>query len=212
VPSARKNRPTELSSISEIPLRITGGSARGRKLATPRSDAIRPTCDRVREALFNIVGQRIVGSRVLDLFAGTGALGIEALSRGADLVLFVDQSLEAGRLIEANLRTCIPHPQAAFVALNLATAAHLQPLGAKTPQTRFNLVFMDPPYQKNLAQHVLTMVEKADILTAEALVVVEEHRRAILPEQAGSLFLIDHRLYGETGLWFYTPQLETNHD
>jgi 16S rRNA (guanine966-N2)-methyltransferase len=193
-------------------LRITGGSARGRKLAAPRSDAIRPTCDRVREALFNIVGQRIVDSRVLDLFAGTGALGIEALSRGAAFALFVDQSLEAGRLIEANLRTCIPHPQAAFVPLNLATTAHLQPLRATIePGTRFDLVFLDPPYQKNLAQKVLTMVEKADILATGALVVVEEHRRVILPEQAGSLILIDNRRYGETGLWFYESQLDTNH-
>ena len=87
-------------------MRITGGSARGRKLAAPKSDLIRPTCDRVREALFNILGERIKGARVLDLFAGTGAVGAEALSRGAAFALFVDHSLDAGRLIEANLRTC----------------------------------------------------------------------------------------------------------
>ena len=113
-------------------MRITGGSARGRRLAAPGSgrDVIRPTCDRVREALFNLLGPRPAGSRVLDLFAGTGALGIEALSRGAVFALFVDRSLTAGRLIETNLRACLAHPAAAFVRLNLATAANLAPLGA----------------------------------------------------------------------------------
>jgi len=192
-------------------LRITGGSARGRKLATPKFDVIRPTCDRVREALFNILGQRIVGSRALDLFAGTGAIGIEALSRGASFALFVDLSLEAGRLIEANLRTCIPQPRAAFVPLNLATTSHLQPLrAAMEPGVRFDLVFMDPPYKKNLPHQILVMLEQADILTAEALVIVEEQRRVILPEKVGLLSLIDHRRYGETGLWFYELQPDTN--
>ncbi len=191
-------------------MRITGGSARGRKLITPRSNEIRPTCDRVREALFNIIGPRIHGIRVLDLFAGTGAIGIEALSRGASFAAFVDLSLEAGRLIEANLRTCIPQPRAAFIPLNLETTSHLQPIRATMePGTRFDLVFMDPPYKKNLADQVLRMLEQADILTAEALVIAEEQRRVILPEKVGRLSLIDHRRYGETGLWFYEPLPDT---
>jgi 16S rRNA (guanine966-N2)-methyltransferase len=191
-------------------LRITGGSARGRKLATPKSGQafIRPTCDRVREALFNILAARIADSKVLDLFAGTGAIGIEALSRGAAFALFVDQAVEAGRLIEINLRTCFPQPMAAFVQLNLATATHLQPLQSRMPTaTRFDLVFMDPPYQKNLAEQVLTVVEKTDLLAANALVIVEEHRSVILPVMVGSLTVLDHRRYGETGIWIYGRQL-----
>jgi len=191
-------------------LRITGGSARGRKLVTPKSGQalIRPTCDRVREALFNILASRIAGSKVLDLFAGTGAIGIEALSRGAAFALFVDQATEAGRLIETNLRTCFPQPMAAFVQLNLATATHFQPLQNRMPPaTRFDLVFMDPPYQKHLAEHVLTVVEKTDLLAANALVVVEEHRSVILPAMVGSLTVLDHRRYGETGIWIYGRQL-----
>lgn len=190
-------------------MRITGGSARGRKLATPRTGQafIRPTCDRVREALFNILSERIRGSNVLDLFAGTGAIGIEALSRGAAFALFVDQSTEAGRLIETNLRTCFHKPHAAFAQLNLASAHHLQPLLTRIPPaTLFDLVFMDPPYQKNLAEPVLAMVEKMNILTATALVVVEEHRNACLPVTVGSLGILNHRRYGETGVWIYGQQ------
>lgn len=193
-------------------MRITGGSARGRKLSVPRSDLIRPTCDRVREALFNILGQRIAGCRVLDLFAGTGAVGIESLSRGAAFALFVDQSLEAGRLIEANLRACIPRPRAGFVQLNLETTPHLHPLHTHLDSgALFDLVFMDPPYHCNLAQRVLPMVAAADILAERALIVVEEHRRATLPETVASLALTDHRRYGETSLWFYESSPKPSH-
>jgi 16S rRNA (guanine966-N2)-methyltransferase len=193
-------------------LRITGGRARGRKLTVPRSDLIRPTCDRVREALFNIIGQRVAGCRILDLFAGTGAVGIECLSRGATFALFVDQSLEAGRLIEANIRACIPKPQASFVQLNLETAPNLHSLQAKMePGAFFDLVFMDPPYHSNLAQRVLAMVASADVLSKDALIVVEEHRRATFPETVASLTLADQRRYGETGLWFYASPSKPSH-
>ena len=190
-------------------MRITGGSARGRRLAAPGSgrDLIRPTCDRVREALFNLLGARPRGSRVLDLFAGTGALGIEALSRGAEFALFVDRSLTAGRLIETNLRACLAHPAAAFVRLNLATAANLAPLGAGLePGIAFDLVFLDPPYRQHLAERLLPLLEPAGLLAPGALVVVEEHARVDLPAQSGLLTLVDQRRYGETGLWLYRPR------
>lgn len=187
-------------------MRITGGKARGRRLAAPHSGmaTIRPTCDRVRESLFNILGSRIEDSLCLDLFAGTGAIGVEALSRGAAFVLFVDQSLEAGRLIAANLHACSQTTTAAFARLNLATAPSLGPLRPKLPAGGLvDLVFMDPPYQKNLAARVLAMVEGSGLLAPEALVVVEEHRRSVLPDRVGQLCLGDRRRYGETGLWFY---------
>lgn len=186
-------------------MRITGGSARGRKLLPPKkTDYIRPTCDRVREALFNILGPRLQGARVLDCFAGTGALGIEALSRGAEFALFVDQSLEAGRLIESNLRSTIAKPKAAFERLNLATATTLQPvLRYLPPASRFDCIFMDPPYRKGLALKVLTMIDQDDILTPDGLVVAEEQAQVELPRSIGSLHLQDYRRYGETGLWFF---------
>ncbi len=185
-------------------MRITGGSARGRKLLPPKTDHIRPTCDRVREALFNILGPRLQGAQVLDCFAGTGSLGIEALSRGADFALFVDQSLEAGRLIEANLRSTIAKPKAAFERLNLAAATTLQPvLRYLPPASRFDCIFMDPPYRKGLALKVLTMIDQDDILAPDGLVVAEEQAQVELPRDIGDLHLNDHRRYGETGLWFF---------
>jgi len=185
-------------------VRITGGSARGRKLLPPKSDQIRPTCDRVREALFNILGPCLKDARVLDCFAGTGALGIEALSRGAAFALFVDQSLEAGRLIESNLRATIAKPRAAFERLNLATATTLRPILRNLPAaSRFDCIFMDPPYRKDLALKVLTMVDQDGILAPDGVVVAEEQFQVTLPQRIGTLHLKDHRRYGETGLWFF---------
>lgn len=185
-------------------MRITGGSARGRKLLSPKSELIRPTCDRVREALFNIIGERIIGACVLDCFAGTGAIGIEALSRGADFTLFVDQSLEAGRLIEANLRSTLSRPRAAFARLNLATTATLQPLRIHLPPgRRFELIVMDPPYRQDLVPRLLQLIDAEQLLEPGGLVVAEEHFQVELPESIGTLHRFDHRRYGETGLWFF---------
>ena len=188
-------------------MRITGGQARGRRLLGPREGQrfLRPTCDRVREALFNIVGDRVRGALALDLFAGTGAWGLEALSRGAAAVLFVDESPEAGRLIAANVRNCLPQAQAGFVRLRLHALSQLAFHGGKIPAPhRFNLVFLDPPYQKNLAQQLLKVVEEAHILAPSALVVAEEQHSVILPDRIGSLQSVDRRQYGESALWLYT--------
>ena len=187
-------------------MRVTGGIARGRTLSSPKpaEATIRPTCDRVREALFSILARKVPQAIVLDLFAGTGALGIEALSRGAGFALFADQSLAAGRLIEANLKACFTHPQAGFVRLNLATATSLAPLLTALPAgVRFDLIFMDPPYQKNLAARLLPMVERDGLLAPDARVIVEEHQSVELPSQVGTLHLTGQRRYGETGLWIY---------
>ena len=188
-------------------MRITGGQTRGRRLLGPKSSQhfLRPTCDRVREALFNIIGEKVRGAVALDLFAGTGAWGIEALSRGAVAVLFVDESIEAGQLIAANIKNCMPLAQACFVRQRLSAASRLAFLGEKIPAPhRFDLVYLDPPYQKNLAQALLKVVEEAQILAPGALVVAEEHHSTVLPARIGSLHCVDTRQYGETALRFFT--------
>lgn len=153
-------------------MRIVGGALRGRVLKGPGSGAIRPTADRLREALFNILvhsyGDPVAGARVLDLFAGTGALGVEALSRGAAFVLFVDEAAEARALLRANVE-----------ALGLGGVTRIfrrdaTKLGAAHPVPPFSLVFADPPYGRGLAEKALIAARAGDWLTADALAIVEE--------------------------------------
>jgi 16S rRNA (guanine966-N2)-methyltransferase len=153
-------------------MRIVGGRLRGRALAAPKSQAIRPTADRLRESLFNILvhayGDPVTGARVLDLFAGTGALGLEAMSRGAAFALFVDDGAQARALLRENVQ-----------ALGLAAATRIfrrdaTKLGPAHPVEPFSLVFLDPPYGKGLAEQAVASARAGGWLTADALVVVEE--------------------------------------
>jgi len=188
-------------------MRITGGRARGHRLITPNAGhpGIRPTSDRVREALFSILDRRVRDALVLDLFAGTGALGMEALSRGARHCVFVDRSVKALDTIRANLQRCFSNPPASVLRGDLTRPGTLARLAGRMPgELLFDLVFLDPPYKKNLAQRVLEMVEKPGILAPGALVVAEEERNQELPEATTSLRLIDRRRYGGTGLWIYS--------
>lgn len=153
-------------------MRIVGGRFRGRTLAAPKSQAIRPTADRLREALFNILMHRyddpVSGARVLDLFAGTGALGIEALSRGAQFALFVDDGAEARALLRGNVET---------FGLGGATRIFRRDatkLGPVQPVEPFSLAFLDPPYGQGLAEKALVAAAQGGWLTPQALVVVEE--------------------------------------
>jgi 16S rRNA (guanine966-N2)-methyltransferase len=153
-------------------MRIVGGRLRGRVLAAPKSQAIRPTADRLRESMFNILahayGNPVTGARVLDLFAGTGALGLEALSRGAAFALFVDDGAEARALLRENV-TSLGLGGATKIFRRDATK-----LGMAHPIEPFSLVFLDPPYGHGLAERALASVLAGGWLTPEALVVVEE--------------------------------------
>jgi 16S rRNA (guanine966-N2)-methyltransferase len=153
-------------------MRIVGGRLRGRALAAPKSAAIRPTADRLREAIFNILAHAyddpVTGARVLDLFAGTGALGLEAVSRGAAFALFVDDAAEARALIRPNVE-----------ALGLGGKTRVfrrdaTRLGPVHPVEPFSLVFADPPYGLGLAEKALAAAREGGWLAPDALVVVEE--------------------------------------
>ena len=164
-------------------MRVVGGRLRGRALAAPKSQTIRPTSDRLRESLFNILahayGDPVGDARVLDLFAGTGALGIEAISRGAEFCLFVDDGAEARALIRQNV-DALGLGQATRVFRRDATK-----LGAAHPVEPFGLVFLDPPYRKGLALPALAALRDGGWLIREALVVVEEAADADLAAPAG---------------------------
>ena len=180
-------------------MRVVGGRLRGRPLAAPKSKSIRPTADRLRESLFNILrhayGDPVCGARVLDLFAGTGALGIEAASHGAAFVLFVDDGAEARALIRENV-----------AALGLGGITRLfrrdaTKLGPAHPLEPFALVFLDPPYGQNLAEEALASARRAAGFAPEALIVVEEATKArfVAPEGFTEL---ERRAYDDTEFIF----------
>jgi 16S rRNA (guanine966-N2)-methyltransferase len=179
-------------------MRIVGGRLRGRVLAAPKSQAIRPTADRLREALFNILvhayGDPITGARVLDLFAGTGALGIESLSRGAAFTLFVDDGAEARRLLRENVAT-----------LGLGGTTRIfrrdaTKLGEAHPIEPFPLIFLDPPYAKGLTEQALVSAHAGGWLTRDALIVVEEAAGAF--KSSEGFAEIERRKYDDTEFIF----------
>ncbi len=181
-------------------MRIVGGKSRGLILSTPADEHVRPTSDRVREAIFNILahndfgtGFRLEGARVLDLFSGTGALGLEALSRGAKYVLFVDDHAESRGLIRRNVEAM----QATGVTkIWRRDATDLGPLPPNAGGP-FDLLLLDPPYRKDLAGRALTSARNGAWLAAKALVVAEmaEDENFIAPQ---GFALLDERVYGDT--------------
>ncbi|NTV13386.1 MAG: 16S rRNA (guanine(966)-N(2))-methyltransferase RsmD [Desulfobulbaceae bacterium] len=191
-------------------MRIISGKSRGLVLRTPgKSEAmseIRPTADRVREALFSILGIRVKSARVLDLYAGTGALGLEALSRGADSVVFVDRGDTAINLIKKNVDLCNVSDRSIVIRRDLTRG--LQFLMTLRPSTGFDLIFLDPPYRCNLVTQFLNTLSDLELLAADSLVVAEEAAAVELPQIFPGLVLADRRHYGDTGIWFYRPNPE----
>ena len=164
---------------------------------------IRPTADRAREALFNILGRAVESATVLDLYAGTGALGLEALSRSAERAVFVDKSPQAIRIINRNIELCGFSDRALVFKRDLSKG--LSFLTKQLPGTSFSLVFVDPPYRQGLSADMLQELAEAGILCADAFIVIEEEAQVEMPAQVAELTLVDHRRYGDTGFWFYRP-------
>lgn len=179
-------------------MRIIAGSFKGRRLA-PVKGRIRPTAAKVREAVFNILGPAVREVRVLDLFAGTGALGIEALSRGARDAVFVEEDPVALQVLRRNLESL--GLTACSKVWPLAVLAVLKKLSARGEQ--FGLAFLDPPYVEGLAAATLTALAAGGILQPGAWVVAEHSRRETLPESCGRLTLRELRRYGDTQVAFY---------
>lgn len=205
----------QLNLYLPIPiLRIISGFARGRKLIAPpgRTQNIRPTSDRAREALFSILGNHTQGSRVIDLYAGTGALGLEALSRGAKELIFVDFHRQSLELIQRNVQICQPgneHGRTSIIRYDLRKG--LPPhLIVQAEKQKFDLIFLDPPYSLGLCLKTLECLANSKILTTNAIVVAEERSCETLPNRCGVLTLTDQRNYGDTGFWIYSPYHSTN--
>jgi 16S rRNA (guanine966-N2)-methyltransferase len=182
-------------------MRIVGGKFRGRDIQGPTAIGTRPTSDRVRESIFNILAHGIADftledARVMDLFAGTGALGLEAISRGAKFCLFVEDDASARGVIRNNTDICGVIGQCKIWRRDATD------LGPSAPQSPYNLIFIDPPYGKGLGEKALKSLLDGGWLAANAIVVLEESEKSKIENQSG-LNQIDQRVYGDTQVLIY---------
>ena len=177
-------------------MRVITGNARGRKLKTPENYDIRPTTDNVKESVFNIIQFDIEGRRVLDLFAGTGQLGIECLSRGAASAVFVDQSREAVKIVKENLKAC---------GLT-GTVVQADALSFLRTCGKFDIIFVDPPYDSDLYESVLNTVNSIDILSDGGIIICESRRERALPEMTAPYKKRREYTYGKVKLCIYTKE------
>lgn len=176
-------------------MRVIAGALKGRRLDPPGWPGLRPTSDKLRETLFNVLGPRVAGARVLDGYAGTGAVGIEALSRGAAEVTFVESDARAIRLIERNLERCAVTDRYAIIRARFADAAR------RLPARAFDLVLLDPPYG---AQELVRALEgAAGLVAADGLVAIEHARRDEAPARAASLMKTRDIVSGDSALGLY---------
>lgn len=175
-------------------MRIITGKARGLQLTVPKTYDVRPTADRVKESVFNIIGSKIIGARVLDLFAGTGNLGLESWSRGASKITFIDESKESLRLVRSNIAKCraeadcnVLKGSAPAVAERLAASGEL-----------FDFAFCDPPYNKGWVQQIIALLGRRAFLKTGGYLVVERSAHDTLPELPAACELVRSNRYGET--------------
>ncbi len=181
-------------------MRVTGGIGRGRRLKVPSGSRVRPTSDKVKQALFNILGDRVVDAEFLDLYAGAGGIGIEALSRGAGRAVFVDSSRESIDVIKHNVELAASSARAETV---LSSAESF----LRKRSGRYDIVFLDPPYAEDL-QPLLELIAAAGVAKAGGIVIAEHFKKQPSPGKAGSLSLYREARYGDTVLAFYKVSSE----
>ena len=180
-------------------MRIISGQFRGRRLQSLRGSMVRPTADHVREALFNILAGHVAEACVLDLFAGTGALGIEALSRGARQAVFVETGSRPLQVLRGNLQHCGLIDRSRVIRWDISKNLNC----LKIFHAYFNLVFMDPPYHKQLVERTLAHLLRIPCLAPRAMIVAEHERHAQIASPDACMVLADRRQYGQTELSFF---------
>lgn len=185
-------------------MRIISGSLRGRRIEAPPGSLVRPTSDRVREAVFNILGQPAPATRVLDAFAGAGSLGLEALSRGANEAVFIDKSRTSIRCVKRNIEALAVGSRArVHCADSVALIKRWSERTSAGTEARFGWIFLDPPYRSDAAERMLAVLGSSPLVTVDATVVVEHDRRNPPADRWGALIQTDRRRYGDTEVSFY---------
>jgi 16S rRNA (guanine966-N2)-methyltransferase len=187
-------------------MRVTGGEAKGRRLRVPKGQALRPTAGRVKEALFNILARDLSGLKVLDLFAGTGNVSIEALSRGAAEAILVDSSTAAGKVIRENLRRLRLAGRAKVWIIPVSRALRLLARRGES----FDMIFLDPPYEHRLVENSLQIIARGNLLRQAGILVAEHSLREKVESRYDSLVLSDQRRYGTTLLSFFRREEKAN--
>lgn len=182
-------------------MRITGGTHRGRRLSAPKTPGIRPTSDRARESVFNLLGQYLTGHTVLDLFAGTGAFGMDALSRGAEWAVFVDNCPEAIALITRNIDLCGFRQRSSVIKSDLSVAIDLGK--DRHLPDRFDVIFVDPPYRSGMIPRLCRLIAAGRLLTPGGRVVAETSAGERLPGSIENLVQTRARTYGDTKITIF---------
>jgi 16S rRNA (guanine966-N2)-methyltransferase len=181
-------------------VRIISGGSRGRRLTSPKGQAIRPTSDRVKESIFNMLGGEVEGKVVLDLFAGTGSLGLEALSRGARRVIFVEKAIHALRILKRNIAQCGMEDRSETLPKDVLRAIGI----LKTRGESFDLILMDPPYARGLVRLTWMKLSSEGIYHPGSTLVIEHDRREILPSSVAGWTLMRERKIGDTVVSIFT--------
>ena len=175
-------------------MRIISGTLKGKKLFPFQGQGIRPTSDRTREAIFNILFDRVHGAVVLDLFAGSGALGIEALSRGADMATFIDKAPAAVSLLKKNVHACRLEDRSRIISWDIERDLKC----LRSHDSQYNLIFLDPPYHRGMAPRALSHLKECRAMKPGACLVLEHGEADELPLPLDDFRLLDQRRYGKT--------------
>ena len=188
-----------METVSKQDMRIIAGEYRGRIIRMPKDANVRPTQDRVREAVFNVIRERIPRSSVLDLYAGSGAFGIEALSRGAERILFVDNNINCAKIIKENIAIFKDTAERTQVLKLDAIRA----ISRLEKEGKFDIIFLDPPYYKEIAKNALIKIGACAILSERGFIAAEHAAKDILPDETGCIRLVKRKIYGDTAVSYY---------
>jgi len=180
-------------------MRIIGGEFKGRKIEYPEFKTVRPTKDRIREAVFNMIAEWVPGARVLDLFAGSGAYGLESLSRGALELVLVDNDARCAEVIEKNVSTLKIKNKAKVLTDDVFEAIPI----LSNSKERFDIVFADPPFNKEMAKKTLITINHYDILNRPSLLILEHSRNEAVPEEEGSAIISRQKTYKDILISLY---------
>jgi 16S rRNA (guanine966-N2)-methyltransferase len=187
-------------------MRVISGTSKGRKLVTRRGQILRPTSGRIKESIFGILGGDVAGKGVLDLFAGTGNLGIEALSRGARKAFFVERERQALHVIQKNLSQCGMEGQSEILPIDAIRAIRILEARGES----FDLIFMDPPYERGLVEKTLEKLKTHRIYHESSILIVQRDRREPLPETFEGWTLSRERRIGDTIVSFLMPAFSSS--